>query len=167
MADTRGYPGPAARRVTEFLATGCFIGLLPQALTPFKKCTGAGMLGSLLALLALPLLPGGWAYAALLAAFFPFSAWIAGRASAAYGRHDDPRIVIDEILGFWTAAAFLPLEPLPIIAAFVAFRFLDTVKPWPISFAEKNLQGGFGIIMDDFMAGIAANLIARFVVVFL
>ncbi len=160
-------PGPLARKAAEFLATGCFIGLLPQAVTPFKKCTGAGLLGSLLALLALPLLPSGWAYAALLAAFFPFSAWIAGRASADYGRHDDPRIVIDEVLGFWTAAAFLPLEPAPIVTAFVVFRVLDSVKPWPISYAEKNLQGGFGIIMDDFMAGIAANLTARFVAVFL
>ncbi|HNT98715.1 MAG TPA: phosphatidylglycerophosphatase A [Elusimicrobiales bacterium] len=160
-------PGPLARKAAEFLATGCFIGLLPQAVTPFKKCTGAGLLGSLLALLALPLLPSGWAYAALLAAFFPFSAWIAGRASADYGRHDDPRIVIDEVLGFWTAAAFLPLEPAPIVTAFVVFRILDSVKPWPISYAEKNLQGGFGIIMDDFMAGIAANLTARFVAVFL
>ncbi|MCK5583301.1 MAG: phosphatidylglycerophosphatase A, partial [Elusimicrobiales bacterium] len=98
---------------------------------------------------------------------FLFSIWTAQRASKIYLTKDDPRIVIDEILGYWIAIAFLPKTMPILIAAFILFRALDTLKPWPINFFEKKFSGGFGIIMDDVIAGIEVNLIIMLAMLFI
>lgn len=144
-----------------FLASGGFISYIPARITGFKKFTGSGMAGSLLALALVPFLPEGRNFAFFCLAFLPFSIWIAGRASEIYGTHDDPRIVIDEVIGLWTAVLFLDRTPFNLAAAFVFFRALDTLKPWPIKGLETSVRGGFGIIVDDILAGAEANLLAR------
>jgi phosphatidylglycerophosphatase A len=120
------------------------------------------MAGTLLALLLTPLLPSdNTAFAFFCLAFLPFSIWIAGLAEKSYITHDDPRIVIDEMIGYWTALLFLDRTPFNLAAAFVLFRALDTLKPWPIKKLEISLSGGFGIITDDVLAGAEANLLTR------
>lgn len=152
-------------RLTVFLATGFFISLIPEKLTGFKKFTGAGFLGTLVAFLLTPLLPeGGPACGIFLAAFFFFAVKIADRAERIYGTHDDPRIVIDEIAGYWIAAAFMERTIFSLTSAFIFFRILDTLKPWPIKKLEKGLAGGFGIVCDDALAGAEANLLTRLLV---
>jgi len=144
------------------LASGGFISHIPARITGFKKFTGSGFAGTLVALALVPLLPESRAYFALfLLAFLPFSVWIAGLAEKSYGNHDDPRIVIDEIFGYWAAILFLDRSPFNLICAFIIFRALDTLKPWPIKKLETSLSGGFGIIMDDALAGLEANLLTR------
>lgn len=151
--------------IVRFLASGGFISYLPAKLTGFKKFTGSGFAGTLLALALVPFLPKDRAaFAAFCLAFLPFSIWIASRASAGYGTHDDPRIVIDEIIGYWTAILFMERTPVNLIAAFLIFRALDTLKPWPIKKLETACKGGFGIIIDDVLAGAEANLLARLAV---
>ncbi len=146
----------------RFLASGGFISYVPARLTGFKKFTGSGMAGTLLALALLPLLPEDRTlFAAFCLAFLPFSIWIADLASKSYATHDDPRIVIDEIIGYWTALLFLDRTPFNLAAAFILFRALDTLKPWPIKKLETSLKGGFGIITDDLLAGVEANLLTR------
>ncbi len=145
----------------RFLASGGFVSYIPARLTGFKKFTGSGMAGSLLALALVPFLPEGKAFAFFCLLFLPFSVWVAGRASESFGTHDDPRIVIDEVIGLWTALLFLDRTPFNLAAAFIFFRALDTLKPWPIKKLETSLSGGFGIIMDDVLAGAEANLLAR------
>lgn len=145
----------------RFLASGGFVSYIPARITGFKKFTGSGMAGSLLAMALVPFLPEGRAFAWLCLAFFPFSVWIASLASDSYGTHDDPRIVIDEVIGLWTALLFLERTPFNLAAAFVFFRALDTLKPWPIKKLETSCRGGFGIIIDDVLAGAEANLLAR------
>ena len=145
----------------RFLASGGFVSYIPARLTGFKKFTGSGMAGTLLALALVPFLPEGGSFALFCLAFLPFSVWIASLASRSYGTHDDPRIVIDEIIGFWTAILFLPRTPFHLAAAFIFFRALDTLKPWPIKRLETTFSGGFGIIVDDLLAGAEANLLAR------
>ena len=146
----------------RFLASGGFVSYVPARLTGFKKFTGSGMAGTVLALLLVPLLPSEPAHFALFCVLFlPFSVWIAGQASALYGTHDDPRIVIDEVIGYWTALLFLERTPFNLAAAFVLFRALDTLKPWPIKKLETSVKGGFGIIIDDLLAGAEANLLTR------
>jgi phosphatidylglycerophosphatase A len=146
----------------RFLASGFFISYLPAKLTGNKKFTGAGLAGTALALALLPLLPEDPAlFAAFCLAFLPFSVWIADLASASYATHDDPRIVIDEVIGYWTAILFMRRTPFNLAAAFVLFRALDTLKPWPIKKLETAVAGGFGIIIDDVLAGAEANLLAR------
>ncbi len=149
----------------RFLASGGFISYLPANLTGFKKFTGSGFAGTLLALALVPFLPEDPAvFAAFCLTFLPFSIWIASLASASYGTHDDPRIVIDEIIGYWTAILFMERTPANLIAAFVIFRALDTLKPWPIKKLEIVCKGGFGIIIDDVLAGAEANLLTRLAV---
>ncbi|OGR51308.1 MAG: hypothetical protein A2049_02485 [Elusimicrobia bacterium GWA2_62_23] len=137
-------------------------------MTGFKKFTGSGMAGTVLALLLVPFLPEDRTlFAAFCLAFLPFSVWIAGLASASYGTHDDPRIVIDEVIGYWTALLFLERTPFNLAAAFVLFRALDTLKPWPIKKLETSVRGGFGIIIDDVLAGLEANLLTRLASLFI
>ncbi len=153
--------------IARFLASGAFVSYIPAGLTGFRKFTGSGLAGSLLALALLPLLPSGRIFLLFCLAFLPLSVWIAQLAEDSYGTHDDPRIVIDEMIGFWTSILFLPRTAFNLAAAFVFFRILDTLKPWPIKQLENSCGGGFGIIIDDVLAGAEANLLARLAAVIL
>lgn len=157
---------PAKDFIVRFLASGGFVSYLPAYITRFKKFTGSGMAGTLVALALVPFLPEGGSFAVFCLAFLPFSIWVADAASRSYGTHDDPRIVIDEIIGYWAAILFLERTPFNLAAAFVFFRALDTLKPWPIKKLENSLQGGFGIITDDLLAGLEANLLTRLAAAF-
>ena len=76
------------------------------------------------------------------------------------GRDDPPECVIDELAGQWFACAFAPRGSLlAIAAAFLLFRLFDIWKPWPVSWAEKNLSGGLGVMADDLVAGVMAGAI--------
>jgi len=148
--------------IVKLLASGGFVSYIPARLTGFKKFTGSGMAGTLLALALVPFLPEDRTiFAVFCLAFLPLSIWIADLASAIYATHDDPRIVIDEVIGYWTALLFLDRTPFNLAAAFVLFRALDTLKPWPIKKLETSVRGGFGIIIDDVLAGAEANLLTR------
>lgn len=81
-------------------------------------------------------------------------------AEALYGKKDDGHIVIDEVVGMWLSVLFLPRTVGVFIAAFFLFRVLDVIKPFFIR-SVQDLKGGLGIVADDFLAGIAANLILQ------
>ncbi|HOX23585.1 MAG TPA: phosphatidylglycerophosphatase A [Elusimicrobiales bacterium] len=144
------------------LASGFFISYLPTRLLKNRKCTGAGLLGSLEALLLVPLLPANPIHLAVfLLAFTAFAIWVAANSSFTQGpAHDNPRIVIDEIIGYWWACAFLPRTLTALLSAFVLFRFLDTVKPFYIDRLDK-MPGAAGVVLDDVASGIASNLLVR------
>jgi phosphatidylglycerophosphatase A len=76
------------------------------------------------------------------------------------GLKDPSLVVVDEIIGMWISLLFLPWTPPVLVAAFVLFRAMDVLKPPPARGFE-SLPGGWGIVMDDVMAGIYANLIAQ------
>jgi len=153
---------PVKDFIVRFLASGGFVSYIPASLTGFKKFTGSGMAGTILALALVPFLPEDrTVFAVFCVAFLPFAIWIADLAAKSYATHDDPRIVIDEIIGYWTALLFLDRTPFNLGVAFVLFRALDTLKPWPIKKLETTLKGGFGIITDDLLAGVEANLLTR------
>lgn len=121
---------------------------------------------------SLAALPFAWGLA-----FYGGPAWLFGaavvvtvlgiRAADAYmarsGTHDPGPVVIDEVAGQWLAfvpAAALGAVSLPGLAfAFVLFRLFDILKPWPISWADNNVDGGLGVMLDDVLAGIAAGLV--------
>ncbi|GHF28261.1 phosphatidylglycerophosphatase A [Kordiimonas sediminis] len=78
------------------------------------------------------------------------------------GIHDAPEIVIDEIAGQWIAVLpILMFAPswIAFALAFILFRLFDIVKPWPISWLDSQVQGGFGVMVDDIVAGIQAAFI--------
>jgi phosphatidylglycerophosphatase A len=114
-----------------------------------------GTMGSLAAV------PVGWAiavllgYPALLAGIvivFLVGIPISHKYSEMIGVHDPGEIVIDEVAGQWLCNGLVDLGWLA--AAFVMFRFFDILKPWPIRWIDRRISGGFGIMLDDILAGI-------------
>ena len=107
-------------------------------------------------------------FSAFTFAFFLIGVLSADKYDKDNKTHDSKQIVIDEVVGMmvtclpliWLAEthnAFLAfgdwIQPL---LAFLLFRFFDILKPWPISIIDKNTKGGFGVMIDDVLAGIAA-----------
>ena len=86
--------------------------------------------------------------------------WVAGVAERGFGQKDASRIVIDEFVGYLIAVAFLPKTFLVYVAAFVVFRVVDILKPFPAARLE-SAPGGVGIVLDDVVAGIYANVLVR------
>ena len=138
-------------KLVTFLATG-----LGSGLVPFAPGTAGTLVGVLICLFFLPFpwivrLP---AVLALLA----LSVYVAQQAENIYKKKDDQRIVIDEIIGFQITMLSAEINILNICAGFVLFRIFDILKPFPI----KNLQrlpGGWGIVVDDVVAGIYAGAV--------
>lgn len=82
------------------------------------------------------------------------------RLAQRLGRKDPGAAVIDEVVGMWLTMLFLPFTPATAVAGFLLFRVLDVFKPYPARQFEA-LPGGWGIMTDDVMAGIYANLLLR------
>lgn len=92
-----------------------------------------------------------------------FGIYICGKTARDLRTHDHGSIVWDEFIGLWIALAWLPIANTspPISAAwigagFLLFRLFDIWKPWPISWCDKHVHGGFGIMLDDMLAGAVA-----------
>lgn len=138
-----------------WIATGFGSGLSPVA--PGT----AGSLAALLPWLALRELPLS-GYALAVAAAFALGVWACGWVVAALRLEDPGAAVWDEFVGLWIALA--PLLPhasgWPWVAAgFILFRIFDIWKPWPVSWADRRVGGGFGVMLDDVLAGIYAALL--------
>ncbi|MDZ7344339.1 MAG: phosphatidylglycerophosphatase A [candidate division KSB1 bacterium] len=90
--------------------------------------------------------------------------WHPQRAKRAAPDNDDPsEIVIDEVMGMVVTMAFLPLTAKTVGIGFLLFRLFDILKPFPARRAE-HLPGGWGIVMDDVVAGIYANVSLRIII---
>jgi phosphatidylglycerophosphatase A len=85
---------------------------------------------------------------------------VSTRAEKIFGTKDDGRIVIDEIVGYWISVLFLPRTLIVYAAAFFLFRLLDVLKPLGIR-RSQDLPGGWGIVIDDVLAGLLTNLIIQ------
>ena len=95
-------------------------------------------------------------------AFFFLASWVSDKAQSHWGKKDDQRIVIDEIMGFFTAMMWVPRTALFITLGFVLFRFFDIAKPPPVRHLER-VRGGYGVVLDDVMAGVYANIVLHIV----
>ncbi len=80
--------------------------------------------------------------------------WVCGYAANKLQVHDHSGIVYDEVAGFLITMFMVPESWTLMLIGFLLFRFFDAVKPWPISWFDKNLKGGFGILFDDVVAGV-------------
>ena len=100
------------------------------------------------------------AAAAFLLAFFALSVHAATRAGHFWGVVDAPGIVIDEVLGYLVAVAFLPFTWPVAAAGFLLFRLFDILKPWPISRLDQ-WKTGLGVVLDDVAAGLFAWALLR------
>ena len=80
--------------------------------------------------------------------------------------HDFSGIVWDEFVGLWITLFLIPFDWKWLLAGFILFRFFDIVKPWPIRYLDRHVEGGFGIMIDDVLAGIYAWLCLFLIVKF-
>jgi len=149
-ADPAVAPGPIPfRSPVQFLAFGFGSGLSPRA---------PGTAGTLMAV------PIYWAiaywslawYSVFVVAAALLGIWICGAASRELRVHDHPGIVWDEFVGYWITMWAVPVDWVWMLAGFVAFRVFDIAKPWPISQLDRKVKGGFGIMVDDVLAGMFA-----------
>lgn len=88
--------------------------------------------------------------------------WVSGKTEEVMGRKDPPCVVIDEVCGMLVSLLFIPYDPRILIIAFIFFRILDTLKPFPSGRLERY-KGGIGIMADDLIAGVYTNLILQVV----
>jgi phosphatidylglycerophosphatase A len=138
------------------LATGFGVGYSPIA---------PGTLGTLIAIPVytfLSTIPSP-IYEITLIGFFFLSVWISENAEIFFGKKDDQRIVIDEMMGFLITMLWVPKTVRFIIIGFFLFRLFDILKPFPIRRLEKRLKGGYGVVLDDVIAGVYANIVLHLI----
>ena len=128
-----------------------------------------GTVGTVVAVLIYLVLPSmpTIIYAGLILLSFVFGIWICGKTAEDLGVHDNGGIVWDEFVGYWITMFMAPSGLFWVLLGFVLFRLLDIFKPWPIKWADKELAGGLGIMLDDVLAGIMAALCMQALVVLL
>lgn len=95
-----------------------------------------------------------------------FACWVADHAERAFGEHDSGKIVIDEIVGYLAATLFVPPTFATIVAAFLIFRVLDIIKPWPAGAIDAGLAGGPGVVLDDVVSGLYSCAIVHVLLAF-
>ena len=139
------------RHPVYFLAFGFGSGAVPKA---------PGTAGTLVAVGIYLLLPplSALTYGLMLVLTFVLGIYLCGKTSMDLGVHDHGGIVWDEFVGYWITMFMAPVGWLWVLLGFGLFRLLDIVKPWPISWVDKELKGGLGIMLDDGLAGIMAAL---------
>jgi phosphatidylglycerophosphatase A len=145
---------PRPDQLILLAVTGAGVGYLPWLPGTFGTCLAIPLSLALNQLASMAL------YSALIAllGFTALAIWSSGKAAVILGLKDPRAIIIDEIAGF-LVANFLNQSGLSsLILAFVLFRFFDIVKPFPVSQFEK-LPGGFGIVLDDMVAGVYSLVI--------
>jgi phosphatidylglycerophosphatase A len=138
------------RDPVHFVAFGFGAGLAPYA-----PGTAGSVVGVIAAwwLLGLPLV----ARVVIVLVVIAAGVWICGESARRLQRHDDQRIVFDEIAGvLLTSLAVTERSFLALALVFVFFRIFDILKPWPIRDVDHSLRGGLGIMLDDLIAAVFA-----------
>jgi phosphatidylglycerophosphatase A len=157
MLTANDGPARAARPPYVPLAIATALG---AGYAPFAP----GTVGSAAGLVLWWLLPSSAAaqLAAIVIAFV-LGSWSGTVAERHFGRTDPGQVVIDEVMGMLITLFLNPVGWKGVVAAFVLFRLADVVKPWPANRFER-LPGGVGVMADDGMAAIYANVALRVLV---
>ena len=149
------------RAAVLFVASAGYVGYIPIA---------SGTFGSLVAIplffgfdtlraVSVPL------YLLVFVASVGAACWIAGKAEAYLREHDSHKIVIDEVVGYLAATLFLAPTWHYAMWAFVIFRVLAVIKPFPAGYIDKHMPGGYGVTLDDVVSGLYTNLLIRVLMV--
>ncbi len=151
-----GMKKPLRNHLIEMLATGFYFGRMP-----FMPGTWGTLWGIPLVLVVFH--TGPLVYMGITLIFLLVSIFIAEAYEKIYHSHDPKEIVIDEIVGFAITMTWLPMTWQSLLAGFIVFRFFDIVKPFPISYIDRKVEGGLGTVLDDAVAGLFANIILQIV----
>lgn len=149
MKNTVIIPVALLKNPIHFLSLGFGSGLMPFA---------PGTFGTLAAIPVYLLI---WNlsvvnYSIVVAGLFLLGVFLCQKTSDALGVHDHSGIVFDEFVGFFITMTAVPHDWKWIVIGFVLFRLFDVLKPWPISWLDKKIHGGLGIMLDDVLAGLFA-----------
>ncbi len=154
MKSTIPVPAKYLLNPVHFIALGFGSGLMPKA---------PGTFGTLAAIPVYFLLKDFnlLAYLAVVVLVCLLGVYACFYTSTALKVHDHPSIVIDEIAGYLITMISIPFSWQWVLAGFVLFRFFDILKPWPISWIDKHVHGGSGIMLDDIIAGVFAFVVLQ------
>ena len=145
------------RRLLVFLATGAYLGYAPVASGTFGTLAGVALYPAFDALRQRSLILYLVTFCGLVAAAIA----IAGEAETIFGEKDSGKITIDEVAGYIAATLFVRPSVSVVVASFLLFRFFDVAKVWPASYFDREAHGGPGVVLDDVVSGVYANLALR------
>lgn len=147
----------AFKTFAGFFAFGCGSGLSPFA---------PGTFGTLAAIpVYLLMVQLSWPmYAWLVLVAFVVGVKLCDITGMRLGVHDYGGIVWDEFVGFWITMFMVPFSWQNVVIGFFVFRFFDIIKPYPIGWLDKRVSGGFGVMIDDVLAGVYGMLVMWLVV---
>ena len=141
-------------RLGVFVATCGYLGYVPIAPGTFGSAAG-------LVVFAAVHWAGSPAFElALIAFLFAIGVWSGNAAERHFGGVDPAPVILDEVVGMLITLALIPVNLPGAIVGFLLFRLLDVIKPWPANRMEA-LPGGLGVMADDAMAAVYANLSLR------
>lgn len=144
--------GKFQRRVATFIASVAYLGYSPLA---------PGTVGTLAAFAVYWwLVPAGYWVLIVGAVAIAVGIWAGGVAEKVWQKKDPGRVCVDEFAAYFIAVAFLPKTAAYAVAAFILFRIFDILKPFPAGRSQR-LSGGWGIMADDVVAGVYANLVLQ------
>ncbi len=146
-------------RIATVVGSVFGIGFIPFAPGTF------GSLAAALAYLFIPVLANPFVLLVLLAVVTAAGIWAGGLMERKFGE-DPSATVVDELAGQWVALIAMPVAPVAVALSFLFFRLYDIVKPGPVDHLQR-LPGGWGIMADDLLAGLLANLSVRLLVLLL
>jgi phosphatidylglycerophosphatase A len=139
-------------RLALAIATACGVGYVPLA---------PGTFGSAVGLLLWWVLPASTSVqAASIVVLFAVGSWSGSVAERHFGRTDPGQVVIDEVMGMLITLFLIPVGWRGALAGFLLFRVADVIKPYPANRLEA-LHGGVGVMADDAMAAVYANIALR------
>ncbi|HTP64209.1 MAG TPA: phosphatidylglycerophosphatase A [Geobacteraceae bacterium] len=105
-------------------------------------------------------------YLLLLIPLTLFSCWVSGRAEVIFNEKDSGKIVIDEVIGYLVTMTGAPLSWKSVALGFFLFRFFDITKIFPAGIIDRRMKNGYGVVLDDVVAGVYAcvslHLLLRF-----
>ena len=158
LKESLGKNGIRGKTVLILSSWFC-VGLIPKARGTFGTLASVPLV---FGMSYLGVLPG----TIFLFMFIIIAIMLSGYGEKLLEKDDPPEIVIDEVAGFLITLFLLPFSLHILSLGFLLFRFFDILKPFPIKRLER-IGGGTGIVLDDVLAGVYANLCVRFVIYFL
>ena len=139
-----------------FIAAGFGLGLLP--LMPGTFAT----LGAVLVYLCIWQLH--WlGYLVVLIVVTAVAIWLSHWCARRYQLHDPTAVCLDEFAGYLLTMFLVPTTVYYLLAGFVLFRFFDIAKPWVIGMVDRKMDSGFGMVLDDLLAGVFAWVVLQLV----
>lgn len=142
----------ALKTFSGFFAFGLGSGLAPFAPGTFGTLAAIPFY-LLLVSLSLPM------YLWLVFIAFVVGVKLCDVTGARLGVHDYGGIVWDEFVGFWITMCLVSFSWQNVVVGFLLFRIFDIIKPYPIKLLDKNVSGGFGVMIDDVLAGVYAMIL--------